>query len=51
MGYLLPALTRERFETQRDVVLNERRQNYENRPYGMALMALSVGAVSARPSL
>ena len=41
MGYLLPALTRERFETQRDVVLNERRQNYENRPYGMALMALS----------
>jgi len=41
MGYLLPALTRERFETQRAVVLNERRQNYENRPYGMALMALS----------
>src|SRR4029077_3200683 len=41
LGYLLPALTRERFETQRDVVLNERRQNYENRPYGMALMALS----------
>ena len=32
MGYLLPALTPERFETQRDVVLNERRQNYENRP-------------------
>jgi zinc protease len=41
MGYLLPALTRERFETQRDVVLNERRQNYENRPYGMAIMALT----------
>lgn len=41
MGYLLPALTRERFETQRDVVLNERRQNYENRPYGFALMALT----------
>jgi zinc protease len=41
MGYLLPALTRERFETQRDVVLNERRQTYENRPYGMALMALT----------
>jgi zinc protease len=40
MGFLLPALTRERFETQRDVVLNERRQNYENRPYGFALMAL-----------
>ena len=41
MGYLLPALTRERFETQRDVVLNERRQNYENRPYGLAMMALA----------
>ena len=51
MGYLLPALTRERFETQRDVVLNERRQNYENRPYGMALMALSVGALSAGSSV
>ena len=41
MGYLLPAVTPERFETQRDVVLNERRQNYENRPYGFALMAMA----------
>jgi zinc protease len=41
MAFLLPALTKERFETQRDVVLNERRQNYENRPYGLALMALT----------
>ena len=41
MGFLLPALTRERFETQREVVLNERRQSYENRPYGMVMMALS----------
>ena len=41
MGYLLPAVTRERFETQRDVVLNERRQNYENRPYGIAFMAIT----------
>ena len=40
MGYLLPALTAAKFENQRDVVLNERRQQYENRPYGMALMAL-----------
>ena len=40
MGYLLPALTREKFDNQRDVVLNERRQQYENRPYGLALMAL-----------
>ena len=41
MGYLLPALTPQRFETQRDVVLNERRQNYENRPYGFGMMAIS----------
>ena len=41
MGYLLPALTSERFETQRDVVLNERRQTYENRPYGLALMVIT----------
>ena len=40
MGYLLPALTPAKFDNQRDVVLNERRQNYENRPYGLAGMAL-----------
>ena len=40
MGYLLPALTDAKFNNQRDVVLNERRQNYENRPYGLAGMAL-----------
>jgi zinc protease len=41
MGYLLPALTLQKFENQRDVVLNERRQNYENRPYGLATMAIT----------
>ena len=40
MGYLLPALTEAKFANQRDVVLNERRQNYENRPYGLAGMAM-----------
>jgi zinc protease len=40
MGYLLPALTDAKFENQREVVLNERRQNYENRPYGFAGMAM-----------
>jgi zinc protease len=40
MGYLLPALTDAKFGNQRDVVLNERRQNYENRPYGLAPMAM-----------
>jgi zinc protease len=44
MGYLLPALTEAKFSTEREVVLNERRQNYENRPYGLATMAL-VGAL------
>jgi zinc protease len=41
MGYLVPALTEAKFSTQREVVLNERRQNYENRPYGMAGMAIA----------
>ena len=41
MGYLLPALTEQKFANQRDVVLNERRQNYENRPYGLAGIAVS----------
>ena len=40
MGYLLPALTDAKFANQREVVLNERRQNYENRPYGLAGMAI-----------
>jgi zinc protease len=40
MGYLLPALTDAKFNNQREVVLNERLQNYENRPYGLAGMAL-----------
>jgi zinc protease len=39
MGHLLPALTPAKFDNQREVVLNERRQNYENRPYGLATMA------------
>ena len=36
MGFLLEALDQERLDLQRDVVKNERRQSYENRPYGMA---------------
>lgn len=36
MGWQLPALTQDRLDTQRGVVLNERRQSYENRPYGLA---------------
>ncbi len=36
MGFLLPALTQSKLDNQRDVVKNERRQNYDNRPYGTA---------------
>jgi len=35
MGFLLDALTDERLKNQKSVVINEYRQNYENRPYGM----------------
>ena len=35
MGFLLPAMTQPKLDNQRDVVKNERRQSYENRPYGL----------------
>ncbi|WP_235963639.1 M16 family metallopeptidase [Tautonia rosea] len=34
MGFLLPALTQESLDNQRDVVKNERRQRVDNVPYG-----------------
>ena len=40
MGFLTDALDQNRFDIQRDVVKNERRQSYENRPYGMASIYL-----------
>ncbi len=40
MGYLLDTMSPERVDGQRDVVKNERRQSYENRPYGMAELEL-----------
>jgi zinc protease len=40
MGYLLDALTPASVNAQRDVVKNERRESYENRPYGQADIAL-----------
>lgn len=36
MGGLLDALTEVKLANQRDVVKNEKRQNYDNRPYGLA---------------
>jgi zinc protease len=43
MGGLLPAITPAQLEAQRDVVRNERRQSYENRPYGLASETLLAG--------
>jgi zinc protease len=40
MAYLLDAMTPASVDAQRDVVKNERRQSYENRPYGMASIVL-----------
>ncbi len=36
MGFLLPTLDNEKLENQREVVMNERRQRYDNQPYGRA---------------
>jgi zinc protease len=36
MGFLLPEITPEKVDLQRGVVQNERRQSYENQPYGLA---------------
>ncbi len=36
MGWLLPTMNGEKVDLQRDVVKNERRQSYENQPYGLA---------------
>ena len=40
MGFLQDVMTQQALDAQRLVVKNERRQSYENRPYGMANMVL-----------
>jgi len=40
MGYLLPTLDQAKLDNQREVVRNERRQNYEMQPYGSAWKVL-----------
>ncbi len=40
MGYLLDVLDQEQLDIQRDVVKNERRQSYDNAPYGPSYLAL-----------
>src|SRR5205809_3863594 len=41
MGFLLDAVTQPKFEVQRATVKNERGQNYDNRPYGLAFENMS----------
>src|SRR4051794_10800435 len=41
MGHLLPALTDAKLRIQKDVVQNEYRQNYANRPYGQVWRLLA----------
>ena len=41
MGYLLDVVTPQMVDSQRDVVKNERRQSYENAPYGQAFLRMT----------
>ncbi len=41
LGFLLEAMDQEKLDNQRDVVKNERRQNYENQPYGLSLKIIN----------
>lgn len=41
MGFLMDAVTQQKFEVQRATVKNERGQNYDNRPYGLVQETLS----------
>jgi zinc protease len=38
LGFLLDTLDAKKLQVQRDVVSNERRQSYENRPYGLTFL-------------
>jgi zinc protease len=40
MGHLLPVMDQEKLDLQREVVKNERRERYENAPYGRAYETL-----------
>ncbi len=47
MGFLLPAMTQQKLDNQRSVVQNERRQNYENQPYGLATETIAAAMYPA----
>ena len=44
-------LDKPKLDNQRDVVLNERRQSYENQPYGIAELFIQENAVAGGPRL
>jgi zinc protease len=41
MGFLLDSLTQGKLDGQRDIVKNEKRQSYDNQPYGRAFPTIS----------
>jgi zinc protease len=41
MGWFVPTMNAEKVDAQREVVKNERRQSYENQPYGLAWETLA----------
>ncbi len=45
LAFLPTALDQSKFDTEREVVKNERRQSYENVPYGLAEEAILAGAL------
>lgn len=48
MGFMLPGLTQEKLDNQKDVVMNERRQRYDNQPYGLSWEILFSNLFSER---
>ena len=48
MGFLLDTLDDAKFNAQRDIVKNERRQSYDNQPYGRDGEIIGRGDVSRR---
>jgi zinc protease len=47
MGFLLDSLDQAKFEAQRDIVQNERRQGIDNQPYGRAFEILATAMLPA----
>lgn len=47
MGFMLSGLTQEKLDNQKEVVMNERRQHYDNQPYGLAWEKLFSNLFSA----